>query len=70
MPEGTITIIRTDRGFGFITPDDGGQDVFFHSTAVAERGFEHLRAGQRVAFERGKNPRDPSRERAVNVRPS
>ncbi len=52
MARGTIKTIRDDRGFGFITPDDGGRDIFFHSSAVEYPArFDDLREGQRVEFE-------------------
>lgn len=71
MPTGTIKTIRSERGFGFLVPD-GGQgrdDLFFHHTAVTDGGFDQLREGQQVTYEEGTDPRDPSRRRAVNVRP-
>jgi len=68
MSSGTIASLR-DRGFGFIMPDGAGRgDLFFHHTAVAETSFDELREGQRVSFEEAPDPRDPSRQRAVNVR--
>ena len=71
MATGTIRSLR-DRGFGFIAPDsqDGrGEELFFHHSAVADRGFEMLQVGQRVTFDVTPDPRDPSRRRAVNVTP-
>lgn len=69
MAIGTIASLR-DRGFGFIMPDSGSanNDLFFHSTAVAETTFDQLQVGQRVSFEEEPDPRDASRRRAVNVR--
>lgn len=71
MAVGTIKTIREDRGFGFLSPEDGPSrdDLFFHHTAVVDGGFEQLREGQRVTFEEGTDPRNPGRKRAVNVRP-
>ena len=69
MAQGTIKTIRDDRGFGFIAPDGGNQDIFFHSSAVEGRLFDQLRVGQRVEFEAGSDPRNPGRARAENVRP-
>lgn len=69
MAEGTIRSIRADRGFGFISPDGGAEDIFFHTSAVADQGFDQLREGQRVEFEPGTDPRNPTRSRAQNVRP-
>jgi len=68
MPQGTIKSIRNDRGFGFIAPDDGNRDIFFHSSAVEGRIFDQLREGQRVEFESGEDPRNPGRMRAERVR--
>ena len=69
MARGTIKRLHADRGFGFITPEEGGLDVFFHQTAVLGLGFAQLCEGQRVEYDLGTDPRNPSRERAVNVRP-
>lgn len=66
MTTGTIKSLR-DRGFGFITPDGGSEDLFFHHSAVTDGGFEMMREGQKVSFDKGTDPRDSSRERAVNV---
>ncbi len=66
MTTGTIKSLR-DRGFGFITPDGGSEDLFFHHSAVTDGGFEMMREGQKVTFDKGTDPRDSSRERAVNV---
>ena len=70
MTTGTITSLR-DRGFGFIAADGAAaaQDLFFHRSAVADDGFERLREGQRVSFDQGADPRDPTRQRAVRVAP-
>ena len=68
MAQGTIKSLRTDRGFGFIAPDNGNQDIFFHSSAVEHPTFDELREGQRVEYEAGADPRNPSRSRAEHVR--
>ena len=66
MPTGTIKKLVADKGFGFISAD-GGQDVFFHHSAVADRGFDNLEEGQKVEFaveqggnNQGKGPRASS----------
>ena len=68
MTQGTIKTIQNDRGFGFILPDNGTQDLFFHHTAVESPTFDELREGQRVEFEPGSDPRNPARQRATRVR--
>ena len=69
MATGTVASLR-DKGFGFIMPDgaSGRGDLFFHRTAVADAGFDHLREGQRVSFDEEPDPRDATRRRAVNVK--
>ncbi|HZT95632.1 MAG TPA: cold shock domain-containing protein [Chloroflexota bacterium] len=66
--QGTIARVISDRGFGFIKPDDGGDDVFFHHSSVANGGFDLLRQGQPVEFEVGRDQRS-NKSRAENVRP-
>ncbi|HET7037221.1 MAG TPA: cold shock domain-containing protein [Thermomicrobiaceae bacterium] len=69
MAQGTIKTIRDDKGFGFIAPNDGSQDIFFHSSAVEDGTFDELREGQQVEYTPGPDPRNPSRTRAQEVRP-
>jgi CspA family cold shock protein len=69
MTQGTIKTIRDDKGFGFIKPDTGTQDVFFHSSSVNGGGFDQLREGDRVEFTEGTDPRNPGPNRAETVRP-
>jgi CspA family cold shock protein len=68
MATGEIKRLAQDRGFGFIRPDGESDDIFFHTSAVQDGGFESLREGQRVEFEKGADDRDPRRKRALNVR--
>lgn len=69
MATGTIVTIRDDKGFGFISPaGQEGNDVFFHRSAVLDAEFEQLREGQEVSFDEEPDPRNPARQRAVNVR--
>jgi CspA family cold shock protein len=51
MPEGTVKWFNADKGFGFIVPDGGGQDVFVHFSAISGGGFRSLDEGQKVSFE-------------------
>lgn len=59
---GTVKFFNAEKGFGFITPDDGSKDVFVHISAVEQSGIQTLQDGQRVSFEtepdkRGKGPK-------------
>lgn len=58
MPVGTVKFFNTQKGFGFIQPDDGSKDVFVHISAVERAGMGTLNEGQKVSFdivsERGK----------------
>ncbi|MFQ5563302.1 MAG: cold-shock protein [Parvularculaceae bacterium] len=51
MATGTVKWYNTQRGFGFIAPDDGGKDVFVHATALEAAGIGGLNDGQKVSFE-------------------
>jgi cold shock protein len=51
MTPGTVKFFNTTKGFGFITPEGGGKDVFVHVSAVEKAGMRGLNEGQRVSFE-------------------
>ena len=51
MPIGTVKFFNEMRGFGFIQPDEGGDDAFVHVTAVEKAGMRSLREGQRIVYE-------------------
>jgi CspA family cold shock protein len=51
MPTGTVKFFNTDKGYGFIAPDDGGNDSFVHISAVERSGFKTLTKDQRVSYE-------------------
>jgi len=65
MPTGTVKFFNDDKGFGFITPENGGADVFVHISAV-DRGAS-LRDGQKVSYELGQD-RKTGKSKAENVR--
>jgi cold shock protein len=64
MPQGTVKWFNAEKGFGFITPDEGGQDLFVHHSAIQSQGFRTLDENQRVAFEVGQGQKGPQ---AINV---
>ena len=51
MSQGTVKWFNSTKGFGFITPDDGGADAFVHISAVERAGLSSLAEGQRISFE-------------------
>ncbi|TCM17944.1 putative cold-shock DNA-binding protein [Novosphingobium sp. PhB165] len=51
MPVGTVKFFNVDKGFGFISPEDGGQDSFVHISAVQNSGMQTLERDQRVSYE-------------------
>lgn len=66
---GTVKFFNVQKGFGFITPDEGGSDVFVHVTAVEQSAFDQLNEGMRVTYEtepdkKGKGPKAVSLEEA------
>lgn len=66
VASGTVKFFNADKGFGFITPSNGGADIFIHISAVQASGLQSLQEGQKVTFDtepdrRGKGPK------AVNI---
>ncbi len=65
MSFGTVKFYNTAKGFGFISPEGGGKDVFVHVSAVQTSGMPTLNEGQRVSFDTQPDSRGP---KAVNLR--
>jgi CspA family cold shock protein len=66
MASGTVKWFNGEKGFGFITQDDGGADVFAHFSAIASTGFRSLEENQRVEFDVTQGPKGLQ---AANIRP-
>ncbi|HCA26906.1 MAG TPA: cold-shock protein [Betaproteobacteria bacterium] len=66
MATGTVKWFNDSKGFGFITPDDGGDDLFAHFSAIVSTGFKTLKEGQRVSFEITQGPKG---KQASNIQP-
>ena len=68
MNNGTVKWFNAQKGFGFISDDATGKDVFVHFSAIMIDGFKTLEEGQKVNFDTETDPKDNSKLRAVNVR--
>jgi cold shock CspA family protein len=66
MATGKVKWFNEAKGFGFITPDDGGEDLFAHFSAIQGSGFKSLKEGQKVSFEVTSGPKG---KQAANIKP-
>ena len=66
MPQGTVKWFSGEKGYGFIEPDDGSDDVFVHHTGIAGTGFKSLEEGAKVSYEVSQGQKGPQ---AANVTP-
>lgn len=65
MASGTVKWFNDSKGFGFITPENGGEDLFAHFSAIQSQGFKTLKEGQRVSFDITTGPKG---QQASNIR--
>jgi CspA family cold shock protein len=65
MANGTVKWFSDQKGYGFITPDDGGKDLFVHQSSIVANGFRSLAEGAKVSYETEQGPKGPA---AANVR--
>ena len=66
MATGKVKWLNDAKGFGFITPDDGGKDLFVHFSAVQGSGFKTLKENDKVSYDAAQGPKGPQ---ATNVKP-
>ncbi len=67
MATGTVKWFSDSKGFGFITPSDGGPDLFVHHTGISGSGFKSLSEGAKVEFEPAEGPKGPQATNVVLV---
>jgi len=68
MNTGTVKWFNADKGYGFISNDDGSEDVFVHFSAIMSDGYKSLTEGQHVTFDTEADPKNSRKTRAINVR--
>ena len=67
MNSGSVKWFNAEKGYGFISNDEGGDDVFVHFSSIMVDGFKTLNEGQKVTFDVEADPKNSSKMRAVNV---
>lgn len=69
MNKGTVKWFNESKGYGFISNDEGGEDVFVHFSSIMTDGFKTLAEGQQVTYDVEQDPKNAEKLRAINVQP-
>lgn len=69
MNKGTVKWFNESKGYGFISNDEGGEDVFVHFSSIMVDGFKTLAEGQQVSYDVEPDPKNSAKLRAINVQP-
>lgn len=67
MLQGTVKWFNESKGYGFITPDGGGDDLFVHFSEISGEGYKSLQEGDRVSFEQGQGPKGPQAKNVEKI---
>ena len=70
MPKGSVKWFSNQKGYGFITPDDGSKEIFVHHTAIQGEGYRSLRDGEKVEFDMADGPKGPQASRVIRLEPA